>query len=102
MFTGMDADHDLISAITPDVMTCLNRAGFFRKLDNVLCQADGLQVGEPRGEDYKLSKSVLQAAGFDPSDVTDILSVLGSQDDCCDCEILYSVVESQYSSCRSG
>lgn len=96
MFTDMDADpgHDLISSITPDVMICLDRAGFFRKLDDVLCPADGSPAGESCGGDYTLSKSILQAAGFDSSDLGDVFSVLGSLGGCCDCEILFNVAES--------
>lgn len=96
MFTDMDADsdHDHISSITPDVMICLERAGFFRKLDDVLCPADGSPAGESCGGDYTLSKSILQAAGFDPSDLKDIFSVLGSRGGCCDCEILCNVAGS--------
>ena len=96
MFTDMDADsnHDLVSSIIPDVMICLDRVGFFRKLDDVLCPADGSPAGDSCGGDYTLSKSILQAAGFDPSELKDIFSVLGSLGGCCDCEILCNVAES--------
>ena len=91
---GADSDPDLISSITPDVMISLDRAGFFRKLDDVLCPADGSPAGESCGGDYKLSKSILQEAGFDPSDLKDIFSVLCALGGCCDCEILCNVAES--------
>jgi Protein of unknown function (DUF2695) len=84
MFTGMDADSDhyFISSITPDVM------------NDVLCPADGSPADESCGGDYTLSKSILQAAGFDPAHLSDIFSVLGALGGCCDCEILYNVAES--------
>jgi hypothetical protein len=95
MFTCMegDSDHDLISSITPDVMTCLERSGFFRKLDDLLCPKNHSQLSADCSGDYQLSKSILQTAGFDSSELTDILGVLGSQGGCCDCEILYNVAE---------
>ena len=89
-----DPDHDLISSITPDVMTCLERSGLFRKLDDLLCPEGRSQPRANCSGDYQLSKSILQAAGFDSSELTDIFGVLGSQGGCCDCEILYNVAES--------
>jgi Protein of unknown function (DUF2695) len=96
MFTSMEADrdHDLISSITPDVMTCLERSGFFHKLDDLLSPEHHSQSRADCSGDYRLSKSVLQAVGFDSSELTDIFGVLGSQGGGCDCEILYNVAES--------
>ena len=96
IFAGMDADldHDLISSITPDVMISLDRAGFFRKLDDVLCPADGSAALESCGGDFTLSKSILRAARFDPSNLKDIFAVLGELGGSCDCEILYNVAGS--------
>lgn len=91
----MDEDSDHVSSITPDVMICLDRAGFFRKLDDILCPADGSPAGGSCAGDYTLSKSILQAAGFDPFDLSDIFGVLGALGGCCDCEILYIVAESR-------
>jgi len=94
-FTCMetDPDHDLISSITPDVMTCLERS-LFRKRDDLLCPEHPSQSRADCSGDYQLSKSILQAAGFDSSELTDIFGVLGSQGGGCDCEILYNVAES--------
>jgi hypothetical protein len=96
MFTCMEAepDQELISSITPDVMTCLERSGFFRKLDDLLRPEDYSQPHADCSGDYQLSKSILPAAGFDSADLTDIFNVLRSQGGCCDCEILYNVAES--------
>jgi hypothetical protein len=89
-----DPDNDLISSITPDVMTCLERSGFFCKLDDLLCPEDHPQPPAGCSGTYQLSESILQAAGFDSAELTDIFGVLASQGGHCDCEILYNVVES--------
>ena len=83
MFTCMEAepDPDLISSITPDVMTCLERSGFFRKLDDLLRPEDHSLPHADCRADYELSKSILQEAGFDSSELTDIFGVLRSQED---------------------
>lgn len=69
-------DDELINLITPDVMKCLDYEDFFGKLDDLLCPKDRSRLREECGGDYKLSESVLQAAGFDSSEMSDILSVL--------------------------
>jgi hypothetical protein len=75
-------------------MTCLERSGFFRKLDDLLCPENHSQPHADCSADDQLSKSILQGAGFDTPELTDIFSVLRSQGGCCDCEILYNVAES--------
>ncbi|HEX4663043.1 MAG TPA: DUF2695 domain-containing protein [Terriglobales bacterium] len=87
-------DDDLVSSITPDVMKCLDRVGFFGKLDELLCPQVSSSPREGCGGDYKLSESILTAANFKTPDLLDIFSVLRSQGGCCDCEILYNVAES--------
>lgn len=96
MFTCMEAepDQEPMSSIMPDVMACLERSGFFRKLDDLLCPEDNSQPHADCSGDFQLSKSILQAAGFNSSELTDIFGVLGSQGGGCDCEILYNVTES--------
>jgi hypothetical protein len=96
MFDRMetDADDELIASITPDVMKCLVRSGFFEKLDDLLCPKDDSHQCEACRGDYKLSESVLLASGFKRTDLDDIFRVLGSKGGCCDCEILYNVAES--------
>jgi uncharacterized protein DUF2695 len=44
--------------------------------------------------DHKISKRILEAAGFDSDDLIDMFAVLKAQGACCDCEVLYNVVES--------
>lgn len=96
MFTRVEAgpDHALVASITPDVMKCLGRSGFFERLDDLPCPKDGSRPREGCCGDSKLSESILRASGFDSSDLTDIVNVLRSQGGCWDCEILYKVAES--------
>jgi len=96
MVSPMDdgIDSDLILSITPDLMACLRRSHFFERLDGLLCPERGLQAREVCGGNYKLSKSILEVAGFDSADLEDVFNVLRSQGACCDCEVLYNVAES--------
>jgi len=95
MFAHMDSasDDDLISSITPDVMKCLGRCGFFEKLDGLLSPEDNSIPAKGCDGTYKLSESVLLAAGFDRGELDDIFGVLQSKGGCCDCEVLYNVAE---------
>jgi hypothetical protein len=96
MFTRMDdgADSDLISSITPDVMTCLRRAQFFERLDDLLSPEASTKKQAFCDGDYQIATRVLEDTGFDSSEFEDIFNVLTSQGGCCDCEILYNVAES--------
>jgi hypothetical protein len=89
-----DPDNELIASISPDVMKCLVRSGFFEKLDDLLCPRDHSHQREGCRGDYKLSESVLLASEFERTDLDDIFGVLRSKGGCCDCEILYNVAES--------
>ena len=75
-------------------MACLRLAQFFEQLDDLLCPKQESRPREVCQGNYNLSKRVLDAAGFDSTDVEDIFGVLRSQGACCDCEALYNVVES--------
>jgi Protein of unknown function (DUF2695) len=95
MFARMESasDDDLISSITPDVMKCLGRCDFFEKLDDLL-SPEGRSTPSPSCDaTFKLSESILNGAGFDRAELTDIFAVLRSKGGCCDCEILYNVAE---------
>jgi hypothetical protein len=96
MFTRMDGDtnSELISSITPDVMTYLRRSLFFERLDDRLCPKEESRQREVCAGDYRISEQVLEALAFDGSDLQDIFNVLKAQGGCCDCEILYNAVES--------
>jgi hypothetical protein len=90
---GNDWDKDLISSITPDVMTSLRRSQFFERLDDLLCPSKDSKPRKCCG-DFTLSEPILREAGYDSEAVQDIFDVLRSQGGCCDCEILYNVAES--------
>lgn len=96
MVSPMDIgpDSDLIASITPDVMTCFRRSHFFERLDDLLCPTADSGQREVCGGDYKISKRILEAAGFDSDDLRDMFAVLRAQGACCDCEALYNVAES--------
>jgi|SRR5579864_948824 len=88
-----DADDELVAAISSDVMTCLVRAGFLDKLDNLLCPADNSSKSERCTGDFRFSERILLASGFNPTDLFDIFAVLRSKGGCCDCEVLYNAAE---------
>jgi hypothetical protein len=87
-------DSDLIASITPDVMTCFSRSHFFERLDDLLCPKGDSDQGEVCDGNFKISKGILEAAGFDADDLKDMFAVLRAQGACCDCEVLYNVAES--------
>jgi hypothetical protein len=89
-----DSDTDLITSITPNVMTCLHRSKFFERLDDILSPSDGSRPRKICGGTYELSEAILQESGFESADVADIYNVLRSQGGFCDCEILYNATES--------
>jgi hypothetical protein len=95
MFARMESasDDDLISSIAPDVMKCLGRCGFFEKLDGLLSPADNSISAQGCDGTYKLSESILIAAGFDRAELDNIFAVLQSKGGFCDCEVLYNVAE---------
>jgi hypothetical protein len=87
------SDDDLISSIALDVMKCLERCGFFEKLDGVLSPEDNAIPAQGCDGTYKLSESILIAEGFERADLDDIFAVLQSKGGFCDCEVLYNVAE---------
>ena len=89
-----DPDSDSISSIAPDVMKCLRRVQFFERLDDLLCPKGDSGQYENCAGDYKISRRILESAGFDSDDLEDMFAVLRAQGACCDCEVLYNVAES--------
>jgi hypothetical protein len=88
-----ESDDELISSIAPDVMACLGRCSFFEKLDGLLSPEDNSTSAEKCDGSFRLSKTILIAAGFDRAELEDIFAVLHSKGGCCDCEVLYNVAE---------
>jgi len=95
MFARMESDSDdeLISSSVPDVMTCLGRCRYFEKLDELLSPEDNAVSVEKCDGSFRLSETILLAAGFDRAELEDIFAVLRSKGGCCDCEVLYNVAE---------
>jgi hypothetical protein len=93
MFARMESESDdeLISSIAPDVMTCLGRCSYFEKLDGLLSPEDNSAPVEKCDGSFRLSETILIAAGFDRAELKDIFAVLHSKGACCDCEVLYNV-----------
>ena len=83
MVTRMDggADSDLISSITPDVMTCLRRSLFFERLDDLLSPREDSHQRYVCGGNYELSKRVLETLGFDSDDLRDIFECSERRED---------------------
>jgi hypothetical protein len=86
-------DDDTIASITPDVMRCLSKCGFFEELDNYLCPNDTSIEPECCGRNYMVSEPILKSKGFNDADIADIFAALKAQGGFCDCEILYNVAE---------
>ncbi|HEX9120581.1 MAG TPA: DUF2695 domain-containing protein [Terriglobales bacterium] len=83
-----------IASIAPDVMKSLERAQFIAKLDDLFCPKDRSQQPKRCRGDFRHSKSILKASGYDSAALADILGVLRSQGGFCDCEVLYNVAKS--------
>src|SRR5271157_3259660 len=90
---GSGSGDELISSIAPDVMRCLGQSGYFEKLDDLLSPEGASTPCRTWDGTYKISESILLASGFDQTELGDIFAVLRSQGGCCDCEVLYNVVE---------
>src|SRR5215475_10591578 len=95
MFARMepDSDDELISSMSPNVMTCLWRCSYFEKLDELLSPEDNLTPTEKYEGSFRLSESILLASGFERDALADIIDVLQFKGGFCDCEVLYNVVE---------
>jgi len=86
-------DDEFLNSIAPDIMKCLDRARFFDKLDDLLCPQHDEKASQSCSGTFELSISILQASGFEQSDLDEIFAVLRSRGGFCDCEVLYNVSE---------
>lgn len=86
-------DERLIADITPDVMRILDRTGFFKRLDDVMCPTDTEAMRAQCWGDFRNAKPLLHKCGITEDELFDVLHVLMLQGGFCDCEILYNVVE---------
>jgi hypothetical protein len=90
----IDPDDDLIASITPDVMKCLARSGFFDELDDILCPQKKLQASKACRGLAEFSEHILTELKFTPNDLKEIFDVLRSKGGSCGCEILYNAAGS--------
>jgi hypothetical protein len=86
-------DGELIEEITPAVMKCLVRSGFFEELDDVFCPPSRDEKRAQCWGDYRTSKPILLRRGFKEEEFFDVFHVLMGLGGYCDCEILYNAVE---------
>jgi hypothetical protein len=86
-------DDEPIADITPAVMKCLIRSGFFGELDDVLCPEAQETKRAACWGDYRNAKSVLLQCGFKEEEFFEVFHVLMELGGYCDCEILYNAVE---------
>jgi hypothetical protein len=86
-------DEELIDAIAPDVMKCLNGARFFQLLDDVMCPRHPTRARAPCWGDYRNARPILLNRGFKEEELFDVFHVLMRRGGFCDCEILYNAME---------
>lgn len=80
--------------IASDVIGVLEKLQFFEKLDDHFCPVEDPEkrVACHSGS-FSVSEQILRDLGMGSDDLDDIFAVLRSRGSCCDCEILYNVVE---------
>jgi hypothetical protein len=89
----LEPDAEFVDDIAPDVVGVLEKGHFFERLDELVCPVDPSNQDARCGHSFDHSVSILQDLGMDSEDVNDVLAVLKSKGGCCDCEVLYNVVE---------
>jgi hypothetical protein len=89
----LESDAEFVNDIAPDVLGVLEKDHFFERLDELFCPVDPSKQSVMCGHSFDHSVSILQDLGMDSDDVDDVLAVLRSKGGCCDCEVLYNVVE---------
>jgi hypothetical protein len=75
------ANHEFVSSIAPEVMTCLTRSGYFEKLDDLLSPEDASRAPQSCEKTFKLSVSILLASGFQRGDLDDIFACFNQRAD---------------------
>jgi len=86
-------DEEMVSEITPNVMAILQRADFFKSLDDIFWPTGFYKKKGVCYGDFRTSKEVLLKCGFKQEEYSDIFHVLMMQGGFCDCEILFNVAE---------
>ena len=89
----LDADAEFLNDIAPNVLSTLEKGHFFERLDDRFCPADPSADRVKCGHSFAHSENILRDLGMSSDDMDDVLAVLKSRGGCCDCEVLYNVVE---------
>jgi hypothetical protein len=88
-----DPDAEFVNDIAPSVLGVLEENSFFKRLDDLFSPAEPSNDGVPCVHSFQHSEGILRDLGMDSTDISDVLSVLRSRGACCDCEVLYNVVD---------
>ena len=86
-------DAEFVNDIAPDVIGVLEAERFFEKLDDLFCTLDPSIPSIKCRHDFENSLRILRELGMDSDGIDDVIAVLHSTGGCCDCEVLYNVVE---------
>jgi hypothetical protein len=102
-----DSDFEFVNDIAADVLLVLEKDGVFERLDNLFCPLDSSKESVLCGHSFEHSIGILRSIGMDSDEIDDVLAVLKSRGGCCDCEVLYNVVDesrfkAQYWKARSA
>jgi hypothetical protein len=83
-----------VDDIAPDVLGVLEKLHFFERLDDYFCpREDTERQVSCDAHSFEVSIAILCDLDMDSDDIADVLAVLQSRGACCDCEVLYNVVE---------
>ena len=78
---------EFVESIAPDVLACLDRDGFFRKLEQKVWP-DGPKVCD---NTFANTLALTAAGGYGSEEQEDILDVVRSKGGFCDCEVMLNV-----------
>lgn len=87
------SDAELIASIAPDVMKYLGSRGFFERLDDLFCPTDPSRARQQCTGNHEVSMSILKSQGLGEAEIENVCAVFAAQGGCCDCEVLYNMVE---------
>jgi hypothetical protein len=79
--------------IAPNLIGYLEREHFFKRLSVLFCPLDESKTCVQCQHNFEYSIRILQEIGMDPIEIDEVIAVLESRGGCCDCEILFNIVE---------
>jgi hypothetical protein len=88
-----ESEEEFVNRIAPDVLGVLEKRHFFEFLDELFCPTDPTRLPVKCAHSFDQTKTILRNLDMDSDDIDDVLAVLHSRGACCDCEVLYNVVE---------